>query len=47
MVPIEIKNFWSVEMFKNKISKGEPNDCDCQLCHNYLHGIEYVNLVDD
>ena len=47
MVPIEIKNFWSVEMFKNKISKGEPNDCDCKLCHNYLHGIEYVNLVDD
>ena len=31
MIPIEIKNSSTVEMFKSKISKREPNDCDCKL----------------
>ena len=47
MIPIEIKDSSSVEMFKNKISKWEPNNCDCKLCQDYLHRIGYVNLVDD
>ena len=47
MIPIEIKDSSSVEMFKNKISKWEPNNSDCKLCQNYLHRIGYVNLVDD
>ena len=47
MATIEIKNPSTVEMFKNKISKWEPNDCNCKLCHDYLHRIGYVNLVDD
>ena len=34
-------------MFKNKISKWDPNDCDFKLCYNYLYIIGYVNLVDD
>ena len=32
MIPIEIKNSLSVQMFKIKISKWEPNDCDCKFC---------------
>ena len=28
MIPLEIKNSSSVEMFKNKTSKWEPDDCD-------------------
>ena len=32
MIPIEIKNSSTVETFKRKISKWEPNDCDCKLC---------------
>ena len=47
MIPIEIKNFSSVEMFENKISKGKPNNCGCKLCQDYFHRIRYVNLVDD
>ena len=47
MIPTKIKNSASVEMFKNKISKLKPNDCDCKLCQDYLYGIEYVNLVDN
>ena len=46
MIPIEIKNSLTVEVFKSKISKWEPNDCDCKLFQDYLHKIEYVNLVD-
>ena len=47
IIPIEIKNSSTVEMFKSKISKWEPNDCDCKLCQVYLHRIGYVDLVDD
>ena len=46
MIPIEIKNSLTVEVFKSKISKWEPNDCDWKLFQDYLHKIEYVNLVD-
>ena len=42
MIPIEIKNYSTVEVFKSKISKWEPNDCDCKE----LHRIGYVNLFD-
>ena len=47
LIPIEIKNSLSVEMFKSKMIKWEPNDCDCNLCQVYLHRIGYLNLVDD
>ena len=46
MVPIEIKNSSSVEIFKNAVSKWEPNDCDCSLCQDYFCRIGYVNLVN-
>ena len=42
MIPIEIKNSSSDEMFKSKISKWELNNCDCKLCQDYLHRIGYV-----
>ena len=47
IILIEIKNSSTVEMFKNKISRWEPNDCECKLCQDYLYRIGYVNLVDD
>ena len=46
MIPIEIKNYSTIEIFKTKISKLEPNDCDCKVCQDYLHRIGYVNFVD-
>ena len=46
MIPIEIKNSSTVEIFKSKISKWEPNDCNCKLCQVYLNRIGYVKLVD-
>ena len=44
MIPIEIKNSSTVEIFKSKISKWKPKDCDCKLCQDYLHRTGYVDL---
>ena len=46
MLPIEMKNSLTVEIFKSKIRKWEPNDCDCKRCQDYLHGIGYVKSFD-
>ena len=46
MTPIEIKNSSTIDIFKSQIRKWEPNDCDWKLCHDYLHRIGCVNLVD-
>ena len=46
MIPIEIKNSSTVEIFKSKISKWELNNCDCKPYKDYLHRIGYVNLFD-
>ena len=46
MIPIEIKNSSTVEIFKSKISKWEPNDCGCKHCQDYLRRTGYVNLFD-
>ena len=43
----KIKNFSNTEMFKNKISKSEPNHYDYKLCQDYFYRNGYVNLVDD
>ena len=46
MIPIEIKISSTVEIFNSKISKWEPNDCDCKLFQDYMHRIGYVNFSD-
>ena len=47
MIPREMKNSVSAEVFKNKINKWEHNGYDCKLCQDYLYRNGYVNLVDD
>ena len=47
MLPAEIKNSSNIEMFKNKLSKRAPSNCNCKLCQDYLHRIGYVDFVDD
>ena len=41
IVPSEIKNSESVEVFKNKIRKWRPN-CSCYLCKSYINNIGFV-----
>ena len=47
MIPREMKNSVSAEVFKNKINKWEHSGYDCKLCQDYLYRNGYVNLVDD
>ena len=43
MVPMEMKK--SLEDFKNKIRKLEPDGCDCKLCKDFVRNLEYIRLV--
>ena len=47
MIPIKIKKYLSVEMFKNEISKWELNGSERKLCQDDLYRNGYVNLFDD
>ena len=44
IVPLEIKNSDSVEVFKSKIRKWKPN-CSCYLCKTYINNIGFVETV--
>ena len=46
MIPEEIKSSSTVEIFKNKIRKWWPTDCDCHICRSYISKIDYVNVVN-
>ena len=43
MVPIEIKQSTSVEVFKTKIKKWVPSQCPCRLCLEYVPNLGYIN----
>ena len=45
MVPLEIKNFESVEIFETKIRNWEPKDCYCYLCETYVNNLGFVNVI--
>ena len=45
MVPLEIKNCGSIEIFKTKIQNWEPKDCYCYLCKTYVNNQGFVNVI--
>ena len=45
MVPLEIKNSASVEVFKIKIRNWEPKICYCYLCKTYINNLGFVNAI--
>ena len=45
MVPLEIKNSESVEIFKTKIRNWEPKDCYFHLCKTYVNNLGFVNVI--
>ena len=45
MVSMEIKNLNSLEDFKNKIRRLEPDGCDCKPCKNFVSNLGYVSLI--
>ena len=42
MIPDEIKSSSTVEIYKNKIRKWWPTDCDTHICRTYISKIGYV-----
>ena len=44
IMPLEIKNSESVEVFKNENRKCKPN-CSCYLCKTYINKIGFVETV--
>ena len=46
MIPEEIKSSSTVEIFKNKIRKWWPTDCDCHIYRAYISKQGYVNVVN-
>ena len=45
MVPLEIKNSGSIEIFKTKIQNWEPKGYYCYLCKTYVNNQEFVNVI--
>ena len=45
MVSMEMKNLKSLEDFKKKIRKLEPDRCDCKPCKDFVSNLGYVSLV--
>ena len=46
IVPQDIKMAPSLDVFKDKIKKWKPVDCDCRLCKTYIQGLGYGKLKD-
>ena len=46
IVPQDIKMAPSLDIFKDKIKKWKPVDCDCRLCKTYIQGLGYGKLKD-
>ena len=45
VVPVEIRNLKSLEDFRNKIRRWQPDGCDRKLCKDFVSNLGYVNLV--
>ena len=43
IVPNDIKLAESLDLFKEKIRKWEPNGFHCKLCKTYIHGVGFID----
>ena len=44
-VPIDIKNSPTLAVFKQKIKKWTPSECQCRICKNYVFQLGFANSV--
>ena len=42
LVPLELKQLESIEVFKLKIKKWIPFECPCRLCRTYIQQVGFV-----
>ena len=45
MVPYNIKSSLNIKNFKEKIKTWVPDNCDCNLCKDWVDGIGYWNII--
>jgi hypothetical protein len=43
LIPDELKELKSLELFKQKVKSLKFEDCPCKLCKNYIHGVGYID----
>ena len=41
MIPTEIRNAESLNIFKSKIKLWKPVSCPCRVCNNFIHGVGF------
>ena len=46
LLPEKLKSCKSLSQFKNAIKSWVPENCPCELCKTYIHGLGYVNVVN-
>ena len=42
LLPEELKNASSLQVFKNKLKEWKPTSCQCQLCKTYIQHIGFI-----
>ena len=43
IVPNDLKNIKSLDLFKKRIKTWIPDNCPCDLCRTYVKGVGFVN----
>ena len=46
IIPNDIKNAPSLNIFKNKIKQWKPVDCPCRICKTYIAGVGFINMAN-
>ena len=46
MLPNNFKSIETLEKFKKEIRAWKPENCPCNLCKTYIHGVGYVTLFE-
>ena len=47
LVPLEIKNLTSLQIFKNKIKTWVPESFPCRLCKLYVQDVGFILIIID
>ena len=42
LIPSDMKDTESVEVFKNRIKNWIPDNCPCRLCKTYIHEVDFI-----
>ena len=46
LIPEELKNITSLNIFKKEIRRWKPKNYPCRICRNYVHNLGFVELFE-